>query len=82
MRLDIYLKITRLTNRSNISSVVLSNGRIFINGHIAPPSQEIKEGDIIKFEGASRPTIIKVLKVPTGFNIDIHEVPKLYEIIE
>ena len=48
MRLDKYLKVSRLIKRRTVANEVADAGRILINGKIAKASQAGKEGDIIK----------------------------------
>ena len=47
MRLDKYLKVSRLIKRRTVANEVADAGRILINGKIAKASQAVKEGDII-----------------------------------
>ena len=47
MRIDKYLKISRLIKRRTIAKEVVENGRIILNGRPAKPSSEVKIGDII-----------------------------------
>ena len=48
MRLDKYLKVSRLIKRRTVANEVADAGRILINGKIAKASQAIKAGDIIE----------------------------------
>ena len=48
MRLDKYLKVSRLIKRRTVANEVADAGRILINGKIAKASQAVKAGDIIK----------------------------------
>ena len=48
MRLDKYLKVSRLIKRRTVANEVADAGRILINGKIAKASQAVKEGDIIE----------------------------------
>ena len=56
-------------------------GRILVNGNSAKPAKQLKVGDIIEIEYATRTTKAKVLKVPTG-NVSIQQAQELYEIVE
>ena len=47
MRLDKYLKVSRIIKRRTVASEAASAGRISINGRVAKPSSEVKPGDII-----------------------------------
>ena len=81
MRLDKYLKVSRLIKRRTVANEVASGGRIFINDKAAKPSAEVKENDILRLEYFNKTLIVKVLKVPTG-NVSIQEAKELYEVIE
>jgi ribosomal 50S subunit-recycling heat shock protein len=47
MRIDKYLKLTRLIKRRTIAKELLERGIFLVNGKVAKPSTEIKSGDII-----------------------------------
>ncbi len=81
MRLDKFLKVSRLIKRRTVANEVSDMGRVYVNGNSAKPSKQIKEGDEIKIEYANRTVIAKVLKVPAN-NVSIQEAPSLYEIVE
>ena len=47
MRLDKYLKVSRIIKRRTVASEAASAGRIAVNGRVAKPSSEVKPGDVI-----------------------------------
>lgn len=81
MRLDKFLKISRLIKRRTIANEVSDTGRVYVNGNTAKPSKQIKEGDIIEIIYSNKVVKVKVVKVPTN-NISIQEATTLYENIE
>lgn len=81
MRLDKFLKVSRLIKRRTVANEVSDTGRVFVNGNSAKPAKQIKEGDEIRIEYANRTVCAKVLKVPAN-NVSVQEAPTLYEIIE
>ncbi len=81
MRLDKFLKVSRLIKRRTVANEVSDMGRILVNGNIAKPAKKIKENDIITIEYANRTVTVKILKVPSG-NVSIQEASTLYEILE
>ncbi len=81
MRLDKFLKVSRLIKRRTVANEVSDMGRVFVNGNSAKPSKQLKEGDIIKIESTNRPVSAKVIKIPTG-NVSVQEASSLYELIE
>ncbi len=80
MRLDKFLKVSRLIKRRTVANEVSDTGRVFVNGNSAKPAKQIKEGDIIKIEYANRTVCARVLKVPLN-NVSVQEAPLLYELI-
>lgn len=63
MRLDKYLKITRLIKRRTIANEACDAGKISVNGKIARASYDVKIDDIIEINMGSKPLKVKVLKV-------------------
>lgn len=80
MRLDKFLKVSRLIKRRTVANEVSDMGRISVNGTQAKPAKQIKVNDIISIEYANRTLKAKVLKVPTG-NVSVQEAPSLYEML-
>ena len=63
MRLDKYLKVTRLIKRRTIANEACDAGRVSVNGKAARASYDVKENDIIEINLGSKPLKVKVLKV-------------------
>lgn len=78
MRLDKFLKVSRLIKRRTVAAEASEKGRVLVNGNAAKPSKQLKEGDIIKIESKNSPITVKVLKIPQG-NISVQEAQSLYE---
>ena len=78
MRLDKFLKVSRLIKRRTIANEVSDMGRVFLNGNPAKPAKQVKENDILEIEYATRILKVRILKVPTGA-VSIQEAPSLYE---
>ena len=81
MRLDKFLKVSRLIKRRTVANTVSDMGRVLVNGNPAKPAKQLKVGDIIEIEYANRVEKVKVLIIPTG-NVSIQEAEKLYEVID
>ena len=81
MRLDKFLKVSRLIKRRTVANEVSDMGRVLINGNPAKPAKQIKENDIITIEYANRTVKAQILKVPTT-NVSIQEAPNLYKLID
>ena len=81
MRLDKFLKVSRLIKRRTVANEISDTGRVYVNGNIAKPAKTLKVGDRIKIEYANKNVIVKVLVIPTG-NVSVQQASELYEIIE
>lgn len=80
MRLDKFLKVSRLIKRRTVANEASEKGRILVNGNSAKPAKQLKEGDVITIESLKNPISVKITKIPTG-NISVQEAPSLYEVI-
>jgi len=81
LRLDKFLKVSRLIKRRTVANEVSDTGRVYVNGNPAKPAKQLKVGDIIKIEYHNKNVIVKVLIIPQN-NVSIQEAPTLYEVIE
>ena len=80
MRLDKYLKVTRLIKRRTIANEACDAGRIVVNGKDARASYDVKEGDIVEINMGSRPLKVRVLKVSEYANKE--NAATHYEVVE
>ena len=81
MRLDKFLKVSRLIKRRTVANTVSEMGRVLVNGNSAKPAKQLKVGDIIEIEYASKIEKVEVLIIPKG-NVSIQESSTLYKVIE
>ncbi len=63
MRLDKYLKVSRLIKRRTIANEACDNEHVSINGKTAKASTEVKLGDIIEIRYGSRTSTVKVTAI-------------------
>lgn len=63
MRLDKYLKVSRLIKRRTIANEACDAEKITVNGKIARASYEVKLNDVIEINIGKTPLRVKVLKV-------------------
>jgi len=61
MRLDKFLKMSRIVKRRGISKEFITNGVVFVNDKLKKPSYEVKEGDIIEVRLKGKPYKLKVI---------------------
>ena len=81
MRLDKFLKVSRLIKRRTVANSVCESARVFVNDNPAKPAKVLKVGDIITIEFKENIKKVRVLKVPSG-NVSINEAASLYEVVE
>lgn len=63
MRLDKYLKVTRIIKRRTVANEACDAGRVMVNGKVARASLEVKENDVIEINLGQKPLKVRVLKV-------------------
>ena len=63
MRLDKYLKVSRLIKRRTVANEACDNGRISVNGRVVKASYEVKLGDKIEITMGTRTVAVEVLQV-------------------
>ncbi len=80
MRLDKYLKVSRLVKRRTVANDLCKGGHVKINGTSAKASSEVAEGDEMQIRFGSRLRKVKVLKVPTKA-VSVQDAPSLYEML-
>ncbi len=63
MRLDKYLKVTRLVKRRTVANEACDAGRVTLNGKVAKASADVKVGDVIEIAFGNRSVKAEVLAV-------------------
>lgn len=63
MRLDKFLKVSRIIKRRTVAKEVADKGRIAINGNVAKSSTNVKEGDEMTIEFGNRTLVLRVDKL-------------------
>lgn len=63
MRLDKYLKVTRLIKRRTVANEACDAGKITVNDKVARASYDVKVGDVIQINMGQKPLKVKVLSV-------------------
>ncbi len=80
MRLDKYLKVSRLIKRRTVANEACDTGRVSVNGKVARASYDVKTGDIITIQFGAKPLSVRVLEVKeTAFKDDAKT---MYEAVE
>lgn len=63
MRLDKYLKVSRLIKRRTVANEACDAGRVLINDRPAKASAQVKAGDILEIQFGSKAVKVEVLNV-------------------
>lgn len=80
MRLDKYLKVSRIIKRRTVAKDFAESERVTVNGRVAKPSTEVKEGDLITVRVGARQISYQILKIAD--NIKAAEAKELYRVVE
>ena len=70
MRLDKYLKVSRLIKRRTVANEACDNGRISVNGRVVKASYEVKIGDRIEIALGTRTLAVEVVQVAENVRKD------------
>ncbi|HHU56202.1 MAG TPA: RNA-binding S4 domain-containing protein [Acholeplasmataceae bacterium] len=79
MRLDKYLKVSRIIKRRTVASEAAKENKVYVNGKLAKPATMLKIGDIITINYFQKQVSIKVLSFTTSTKKE--DASKMYEII-
>ena len=80
MRIDKYLKVSRILKKREVGKQLALNERLFINGRLAKASSEVNVGDIVKIVFGHREITIKVLDI--RLTASKEQAFEMYEVIE
>ena len=80
MRIDKFLKVSRLIKRRTIATEACNSGRITINDKVAKASTDVKEGDIITIGFGGKQTKVRVKKIVEFIKAD--EADTMFEPID
>lgn len=80
MRIDKYLKVSRIIKRRTVASEACSGGRVMINGKIAKPASPVAAGDVIGIRFGEHTGYYKVIEVAETVSRD--HAAEMYQILE
>jgi ribosomal 50S subunit-recycling heat shock protein len=81
MRLDLFLKLSRLCPRRTIARQLCDAGAVLLNGRTAKSAHAVKIGDEITIRLRQRETGVRVLNVPATSNVSRRDANQLVEIV-
>ena len=64
MRLDKFLKVSRVIKRRPVANEAADNGRVSVNGKVVKPSYEVKVGDIIEIQFGDKVSKFEIIEIP------------------
>ncbi len=77
MRLDKFLKVSRVIKRRTVANEVADKGRVMVNGKQVKPSYEVKVGDVCEITFGDKVSKFEILKIPTVQTKDMGEIIKI-----
>ena len=80
MRLDKYLKVSRIIKRRTVANDACDADHIVVNGRVAKASYDVKEGDVLEISFGQRKLKVRVLNVKDS--VAKADAAGMYEIIE
>ena len=80
MRLDKFLKVSRIIKRRTLSKEIAESERVLVNDQVAKPSTRLKVGDLITVEFGTRRLVVKVLELRE--HVLKNDSNMLYEIVK
>jgi ribosomal 50S subunit-recycling heat shock protein len=81
MRLDLFLKSSRLILRRSLAQEFCDAGRVKINGVKAKSSREVKVNDEIRIKRSNRILIVRVLQIPSNKQVSRQAASSLFEVV-
>ena len=79
MRLDKYLKVSRIIKRRTVAKEACDSGRVSINDKVAKASTDVKENDIITIQFGNRELKARIINIATHVKKD--DAKEMYEIL-
>jgi ribosomal 50S subunit-recycling heat shock protein len=77
MRLDKFLKVSRVIKRRTVANDAADSGRVLVNGEVKKPSYDVKIGDIIEIKFGDKTSRFQIVKVPEKQVKDVSELIKI-----
>ena len=80
MRLDKYLKVSRIIKRRTVAKEASEGGRVTLNGKVAKPSTEVKVGDVMEIRFGEKMAKFRILAVAE--TVRKADAGAMYELLE
>lgn len=79
MRLDLFLKASRLCPRRTVAQKICDAGRVLINGKPAKSAHVVRRGDEVSLQTRDKLTVVRVTAVPEARQTSRRDAKSLYE---
>ena len=77
MRLDKFLKVSRVIKRRTVANDAADNGRVSVNGKVVKPSYSVKVGDIVEIKFGDKISKFEILQIPKAQGKNLDELIKI-----
>ncbi len=77
MRIDKFLKVSRVIKRRTVANEAADGGRVLVNEKVVKPSYEVKVGDIVEIKFGDKRTKFEIIKIPQVQGKDMGELIKI-----
>jgi ribosomal 50S subunit-recycling heat shock protein len=81
MRLDKFLKVSRIVKRRTVAAELCDGGHVKINGKTAKPAAEVKVGDVLQIRFGNRLLTTEILRVPEKA-VPAQDADSLYQLLD
>ena len=78
MRLDKFLKVSRVIKRRTVANEAADSGRISVNGKVVKPSYEVKIGDVVEIKFGDKISKFEIIEIP---KVQTKNMPELIKIL-
>ncbi|MBQ2941248.1 MAG: RNA-binding S4 domain-containing protein [Clostridia bacterium] len=79
MRLDKYLKVSRIIKRRTVAQEACSGSRVSVNGKVAKPGADVKVGDVLEITFGEKTVKVRILSVAE--TVRKEDASGMYEVI-
>ena len=77
MRIDKFLKVSKIIKRRTVANEAATGGRISVNGKVVKPSYEIKIGDEVEIRFGNNTSRFKIIAFPKGQSCNASDVVEM-----
>lgn len=79
MRLDKFLKVSRVIKRRTVANEVVDKGRVAVNGKLVKPSYDVKVGDVVEIKFGDKTSKFEIIKIPEVQGKNMGELIRIIE---